>query len=80
MTFTVNTKFDVGDEVYIAYSYYEYYASSKPYVVKRVRIQSDGHTTHIVYDVEQDGAEDSVIEGLTFATYKECTKWCKEHN
>ena len=80
MTFTVHTKFDIGDEVYIAQSYYEYCASSKPYIIKRVRIQSDGSVTHIVYNVEQNGVEDSVVEGLVFATYAECTKWCKNHN
>ena len=80
MTFTINTKFDVGDEVYIADSYYEYYASSKPYVITRVHIKSDGNKTHITYDVEQDGFRDIVTEGLVFQTYEECTKWCKNHN
>ena len=80
MILTINTKFDVGDEIYVAYHHYDFYASEKPYIVKDVCVQSNFRRTHIVYEIEEDGVTWTIPEAWAFATYADCAKWCKEHN
>lgn len=80
MRVTVETKFNVGDIVYVADHYYDFYANHKPYIVSDVLIDINSKRTRIAYDVEQDGFIYRVPEEWTFSTYEECTKWCDEHN
>jgi hypothetical protein len=77
---TVETKFDVGDIVYVADHYYDFYAQKKPYIIKDIVINITSSNTHIKYEVEQDSVIDRVPEEWIFETYTECTKWCEEHN
>lgn len=80
MKITAETKFNVGDTVYIADHYYDFYANHKPYIVSDVLIDINSKRMHISYDVDQDDFTYSVPEEWVFATYEECTKWCDEHN
>ena len=80
MTATVETKFDVGDMVYVADLYYDFYPISKPYVIRDVVVRITSDSIHIHYEIEQEGISSYVPEGLAFETYTECTKWCREHN
>ena len=80
MKLTINTKFDIGDQVYLAQTYYEYWANSKPYQIVGVNLHMNEHATKLIYNIEQEGSVTSVSENLLFATYEECAKWCKEHN
>lgn len=80
MKITFETKFNIGDQVYLAETYHEYWANSKPYTVVGISIHMNEHATKIIYRIEQDGLIDSVSENLLFATHEECVKWCEEHN
>lgn len=80
MKFNIETKFNIGDIVYIADHYYDFYANKKPYIVKDVLIDINKRRTHIKYEVEQDDITYRVPEKWTFNTYEECAKWCDEHN
>lgn len=80
MKLAINTKFNIGDQVYIAETHHEYWANSKPYQIVGIHIYMNEHTMKISYNIEHDGFIDSVSERLLFATYEECMKWCKEHN
>lgn len=76
----VETKFNVGDVVYVADHYYDLYAQKEPYVITDVLIDINSHRTIIRYDVENKNGSCSIPEEWVFETYAECTKWCKEHN
>jgi hypothetical protein len=80
MEISVKTKYNVGDVVYIADCYYDFYANHEPYVVKDVIIDINTHRTRIQYEVEQKYTSYRVSEAMTFSTYAQCAKWCNEHN
>ena len=80
MKITIETKFNVGDTVYIADHYYDFYANHEPYIIKDILIDVRNCRRHIVYEVEQGDYIYCVPEDWTFTTYKECAKWCEEHN
>ena len=80
MKAAVESKFNVGDTVYIADHYYDFYASHLPCVVCDILININSKRTHISYEVEQDDYMYRVPEEWTFATYEECARWCEENN
>lgn len=80
MKITIETKFDIGDTVYIADSYDEFYPHKQPYVVMDVLTNTNHGKTHIRYQVEIDGMIDFFPEEWVFLSYEECAQWCKEHN
>lgn len=80
MRLAIETKFSIGDQVYLAEIYHEYLANSKPYTIVGISIHMNEHATKTIYRIEQEGLIDSVSEHILFATYEECAKWCDEHN
>lgn len=80
MRLVTETKYNVGDTVYIADHYYDFYANRQPYTIIDVLINVNSRRTFVQYEVEQDGISYRVPEDWTFATYEECVKWCEEHN
>ena len=80
MKTTIETKFNVGDTVYVADHYYDFYANHKPYIVRDVLVDINSKRTLISYDVEQDEFTYRVPETWVFVTYEECSKWCDGHN
>ena len=80
MQMTIESKFNIGDIVYVADLYHDFYANRKPYVVKDVLVDINSRRIHIQYEVEQDGLVCYSPEDWTFATYEECVQWCKERN
>jgi hypothetical protein len=77
---TVETKFNVGDIVYVADHYYDFYAQKTPYIITDVLIDINGQRTMIRYDAECKNGSCRIPEEWVFETYTECTKWCEEHN
>lgn len=80
MKCVVNAKFNIGDQVYLAETYHEYWANSKPYLVTGILISITESEYKITYRIQQDLLTDVVSEHLIFATYEECAQWCKNHN
>ena len=80
MNVNINTKYNIGDQVYLAQIYHEYYANSEPYEIVGINVHMNEHAIKFTYNIEQGGVITTVSENLLFATYEECTKWCKEHN
>lgn len=80
MKFTIETQFNIGDTVYAADHYYDYYASHTPYVITDIGVNIKNRSTHIMYYVKQGERTDRFPEGWLFKTYEECAKWCDEHN
>ena len=80
MKITFETKFNIGDQVYLAETYHVYWANSKPYTVVGVNIHMNDHTTKLIYNIELEGLVTSVSERFLFATSDECKQWCEAHN
>ena len=80
MKFTIETQFNIGDTVYAADHYYDYYASHTPYVISDIIINVSKRNIRIMYCVEQGERTERFPEEWCFATYEECAKWCEENN
>lgn len=80
MKISIETKFNIGDTVYIAECFEDWFAYEKPYIVSDISISANSQTTHVLYKVQQDRITECVPEDWVFSTYDECTKWCDEHN
>ena len=80
MKHMIETRFNVGDVIYIADHYYDYYASRTPYVVSGILIHINNKEARVLYDVKQGKLTDRFPEYLCFSTYEECAKWCERHN
>lgn len=76
----VETKFNIGDSVYVAEPYEAYWANKEPYVVVNVVIRVSADHTIIIYYIKQGQSITSALERNLFSTYVECAKWCEEHN
>lgn len=79
MKISVETKFNIGDMVYIANCYYDFYANSVPCRIKDVLVDINRRRTRIAYEVEQEDFTYRIPEEWAFASYEECEKWCAEH-
>ena len=76
----IDTKFNVGDSVYLAEIYEIYWADKTPYVIDGIVVHSNGKKTVVVYNIKRDQLHFEVSEKFLFATYEECVRWCNEHN
>lgn len=80
MKITIDTKFSIGDIVYAADYYNEFYASRTPYVIRDIIINISNRDIRTMYCVTNGEYTDHFPEDWLFSTYEECTKWCTEHN
>jgi hypothetical protein len=80
MTRTIITKYNIGDAVFAAESYYVYVPNSKPYIVSGIEVKINTKTIRISYEIEQEGITHRFPEDWLFSTHEECVQWCKEHN
>ena len=80
MKIMLDTQFNIGDIVFAADHYYDYYASHTPYIITDIIVNINGKDIRIMYCVEQGEHIDRFPEEWLFNTYQECAKWCEEHN
>ena len=80
MDFSITTKYDIGDEVYVAESY-DGYVSSDALVIITIEISVSANKTKVIYYLNDgDDYKGYYPEEMLFTTRAECTKWCEEHN
>jgi hypothetical protein len=79
MDINITTKYSIGDEVYVADCYYDYYPQITPYIITDILITVNNKVV-VRYRIERDGCSNSVPEEWIFETYAECTKWCEKQN
>jgi hypothetical protein len=80
MNININTKYNIGDTVYIVDSCYDYYPVNIPCIVKNIFIRGNINNIYVNYEVQHDTLSLLLPESWIFPTYAECTKWCEEHN
>ena len=81
MKLTIDTKFNVGDTVYVADYYYDFYTVSKPCVVTEIRIIINSVNTYVSYIIMDDNnIYITKSELYLFRSYDECAAYCKSHN
>ena len=80
MKIKVETKFNVGDLVYIPELYHhEWFALKRPFEIYKIIINTYGNTVYIYYEL-LDGTLIEYKEDFIFTSYEECEKWCREQN
>jgi hypothetical protein len=80
MTFNIETKFNIGDRVYVVDHYDYFYAANEPYIISDIVVNINNRGIRTMYCVEQNNRTTRFPAEWLFDTYEECTKWCKEHN
>ena len=80
MKLSIETKFNIGDTVYIAECFEDWFAYKTPHIISDISISASSKAVHILYEVQQDGFTDRVPEDWLFSTNEECAKWCDERN
>lgn len=80
MDFSISTKYNIGDKVYVAELYDEYVPSAEC-TITTIEIEISANKTKVVYYLSRgDEFHSYYSENSLFASCEECTKWCKEHN
>lgn len=86
MEIKVNTKFNIGQEVYICYkdSYFingefksVYVPDTNPKVINKIFIIQKTNTVHILYSCKDDIQQ--YTEDKVFETLEEAQKWCNNY-
>lgn len=80
MTFNIETRFNIGDIVYAADHYYDFYAVKEPYIINDIIVNISNNGIRTMYCAEQNGRTTRFPAEWLFDTYAECTKWCKAKN
>lgn len=86
MNIQYNTKFEVGDTVYIAEIYYGEYYVSEPLTVQCIHINVDKFGQNIEYALRYEGQRFQYLwdiqmeERHCFADRDECKLWCAMQN
>lgn len=80
MNINIQTKFNVGDMVYVADLYHDFYPQKEPYLITDLRLKANINHSYIRYEVQRDDVVQLVPEEWIFATYADCTKWCDKRN
>ena len=86
MKIKYNTKFEVGDTVYIAETYYGEYYVSEPLTVQRIHINVDRLGLHIEYELKYKDEtfkhfyNIDMLEKQCFPDREECRLWCAMQN
>lgn len=80
MQITVDTKFNIGDAVYVANHYYELYACKEPRIITDILFYGNARYIGVRYELTYKGNTDVVPESWVFGSYEECTKWCEEYS
>ncbi|MGN0318742.1 MAG: hypothetical protein ACI4E1_12500 [Lachnospira sp.] len=80
MKIEVETKFNVGDLVYIPELYHhEWFTLKRPFEIYKIIIKTYGNTVYIYYEL----LDEILIErkeDFVFTSYEECERWCIEQN
>lgn len=85
MITTIDTKFQIGDEVWIYdYFYDKYYPCKYPCKISEINVKITGDKTIIAYLLIVNHGEYQECQKHSsenfFSSYEECAKWCKKHN
>ena len=86
MKIRYNTKFEIGDTVYIAETYYGEYYVSEPFTVQRIEINVDKFGLYAEYTLRDKGQGSQYLwdikieEKRCFSDREECRLWCAIHN
>lgn len=86
MKIRYNTKFEIGDTVYIAETYYGEYYVSEPLTVQSIHINVDKFEQCIEYSLRYKGQlfqhlfNINVLEKCCFADREKCRLWCAMQN
>lgn len=82
MRINIETKFNIGDTVYVTDYYNDtYHASKRRCIINYIDVHVVPNLV-VIYSVTYKdwGTTSEYVEHMLFATYEECQKWCDERN
>ena len=81
MQITLDTKFNIGDTVYMKDHYYDHWYASKAHEVTEINVVIRQNKTTILYTVQSaHKITTHCPEDWLFNTLEEAMQWCEEHN
>ena len=80
MKITIETKFNIGDEVYVIDYYHEPFPRKTPCIITDILLLGRASYPIVRYEIICEDKTETFPESWLFATYEECTKRCKKNN
>ena len=83
MRIEVDTKFNIGDTVYVPEPHRIWFGTTEPSkvtdVIVQYRLENGGKINQIIlYELSNEMFPCN--EAICFATFEECQQWCREQN
>jgi len=81
MDINIQTKFNIGDKVWVPGLYYEWYPMKNRYFITHIDIEIDSNDYQIFYIMKnENNSGQRYPDRLCFDSYDECEQWCMENN
>lgn len=81
MKIDIQTKFNIGDRVWIPELYEWYITKKEGAIICGINIYVDSNKERILYLIKEDGGFIyECRETLCFGNYEDCKQWCDENN
>ena len=78
MDINMQTRFNIGDPVWIPDIYYEWFPRKEVYYIEKINISVDLNQTRVSYVVQDiRGNRHEYSSRVCFASYEECKEWCE---
>lgn len=81
MSINIQTKFNIGDKVWIPNHYHSWFPMKEAYTVFNIDVNIDAQNQRVFYIIKDDnGNTERYPSKLCFKSYDECKQWCEINN
>lgn len=81
MDINIQTRFNIGDEVWVPYLYHDWYPLKCRYIITHIDIQIDSKSYRIFYTIKnENNSGQRYPDRMCFGSYEECKQWCDQEN
>lgn len=81
MSISIQTKFKIGDKVWVPDNYYGWVPIKNEYEVFNIEIHIDSQNQRVFYTLKDcDGHTQRYPSKMCFSSYDECQQWCSKEN
>ena len=81
MSINIQTKFNIGDKVWIPNHCHNWFPIREAYTVFNIEVSIDAQSQRVFYIIKNDnGNTERYPSRLCFKSYDECKQWCDKDN
>lgn len=81
MDISIQTNFNVGDEVWVPDHYYDWFPIENAHYITKIEVGISSQGKEVFYAVkDQQGNIQEYPSRLCFSSYDECKQWCEQKN